>query len=107
MLSSTARSTSRVGVPNNEGDGDVVVQPNHHPPRQVLHHEPVFVLSAWIHFPKVVVLQEVVHHTNDEVGTLAVGHINKLVDLYVKGLAMRMAVAKYLHVFLFRVLLCN
>ena len=89
-------------MPNNEeGDGDVVVQPNHHPPRQVLHHEPVFVMSGAvvgveveIHFPKVVVLQEVVHHTNDEVGTLAVGHsfINKVVDLYVKGLAMLMAV---------------
>ena len=82
---------SELSVANDEeGNGDAVIEANHHSPGKVLHHVPILVLSTavicvqmQICFPHAVVLKEVMQHTNDAVCSLSGVHclINKVVHL--------------------------
>ena len=75
---------------NDEGNGDAVIEANHHLLGKILHHIPILVLSTaaicvqmQISLPHAVVLKEVMQHTNDAVCSLSGVHclINKVVHL--------------------------
>ena len=75
---------------NEEGEVDLVMESNHHPPYQIMEHGIVFVLphavvgmQVDVCLPQAMLLEEVVEETHDGVGPLpsVAGFINEVVDL--------------------------
>ena len=75
---------------NEEGETDLCVEPNHHPPYEVMEHSVILVLPHTIVRMKVdmclsqsMLLEEMVEHADDGVGPLPriAGFINEVVDL--------------------------
>ena len=78
-------------MPNDEeGEGDVMMQSNHHPPDEILEHSVILILSHAVVYMQVdmclfqaMLLKEVMEQTDDCVGPLpcVTGFINEVVDL--------------------------
>ena len=75
---------------NKKGESDLCVDPNHHPPYEVMEHGVALVLPHTIVrmqvdmcLPQSMLLEEMVEHADDGIGSLPsiAGFINEVVDL--------------------------